>query len=1022
MATYVNNLRLTELATGEGSGTWGTTTNTNLELIGQALGFGTRAIANASTDNITIADGVSDADRAMYLKLTGGGQACTVTILPNTTSKVWWMENATSYTLTFTCGSGANVAVLAGETKCISTDGLGSGGAVYDVLTDVNLAGTTKVDDLVVGDALTVGGTLGVTGVLTTTAATVFNGGFASNADSTLGTDKKVQFRDSAIYINSSADGQLDIVADTEIQIAATTIDINGAINASGEIIAASLDISGDIDVDGTTNLDVVDIDGAVDMASTLAVGGVVTANAGVVVDNFTLDGTTLALSSGNMLIDVAGDLTLDQGGGDLILSDDGTIVGTISINDSNLKIRSRVSDKDIYIQGNDGGVEFNALTLDMSEAGAATFNAGITIPDYVIHSGNTTTKFGFPSANLIDFTTNGTERLTLAGSYTVFNESGADVDFRVESDAYTHALFVDAGANHVNINGSTDFGGALNVNGGLNSKQAVFTSTNNRGLALSTATRSGQNDGVAIVDAQDTESTGGRLELHTMGAERARFERDQIVFNEGSNDQDFRVESDGNANALFVDGGANHIGMGTATLNRSGLGADHIVLTVGADTEMGMLELQGTRTSDADLGRISFLNAGTRRAEIVAARIDADNSTKLYFQTSNAGSLGTRLTIGKDGAATFNSSVLGSIINAGVSSSVGIGTATADANVAELGSGYLNLGRDDTADAAQIAFSKNGVLHSSIVTDNNDLRIKGNTSNLGIRFDGSDNGSNITALRLDISAAGAATFNSSVVVNESGADANFRVESDTNANALIVDAGLSHVGINRTANSVVALSINSTATDSSTYALEACNSSNATKFHVRSDGHSVFYKTGNAFGFVHNTDGGITTTPDAGGHAVFNEASADVDFRVESDNDANAFFVQGSNGFVGIGTGSPVSITGAAGPILDMQGPNPEIVFHDNDGTANAMSMYYLNDTLRWWGDGAQNMSLDNSGNLTVAGALSKGSGSFKIDHPLPAKTETHNLVHSFIEGPQADNIYRGKVTLVDGSANGKY
>jgi hypothetical protein len=77
---------------------------------------------------------------------------------------------------------------------------------------------------------LDVSGTALVTGVLTTTAATVFNGGFASNADSTLGTDKKVQFRDAAIYINSSVDGQLDIVADTEIQIAATTVDINGAI------------------------------------------------------------------------------------------------------------------------------------------------------------------------------------------------------------------------------------------------------------------------------------------------------------------------------------------------------------------------------------------------------------------------------------------------------------------------------------------------------------------------------------------------------------------------------------------------------------------------------------------------------------------------------------------------------------------------------------------------------------------------------------------------------------------------
>jgi hypothetical protein len=48
----------------------------------------------------------------------------------------------------------------------------------------------------------------------------------------------------------------------------------------------------------------------------------------------------------------------------------------------------------------------------------------------------------------------------------------------------------------------------------------------------------------------------------------------------------------------------------------------------------------------------------------------------------------------------------------------------------------------------------------------------------------------------------------------------------------------------------------------------------------------------------------------------------------------------------------------------------------------------------------------------------LSKGSGSFKIDHPLEAKKDTHHLVHSFIEGPQADLIYRGVVDLVDGTA----
>jgi len=57
--------------------------------------------------------------------------------------------------------------------------------------------------------------------------------------------------------------------------------------------------------------------------------------------------------------------------------------------------------------------------------------------------------------------------------------------------------------------------------------------------------------------------------------------------------------------------------------------------------------------------------------------------------------------------------------------------------------------------------------------------------------------------------------------------------------------------------------------------------------------------------------------------------------------------------------------------------------------------------------------------GDLAVTGALSKGSGSFRIPHPLPSKKDTHDLVHSFVEGPQADNIYRGKVDLVNGSAS---
>ncbi len=54
----------------------------------------------------------------------------------------------------------------------------------------------------------------------------------------------------------------------------------------------------------------------------------------------------------------------------------------------------------------------------------------------------------------------------------------------------------------------------------------------------------------------------------------------------------------------------------------------------------------------------------------------------------------------------------------------------------------------------------------------------------------------------------------------------------------------------------------------------------------------------------------------------------------------------------------------------------------------------------------------------LDVDGAVTKNSGSFRIDHPIPAMEDTHSLVHSFIEGPRADLIYRGVVDLVGGSA----
>jgi len=147
MATYVNNLRLKEIATGDESGTWGTSTNTNLELIGEALGFGTEAITtNADTHTTTIADGSSDAGRALYIKYTGTlDSACTITIGPNTMKRVHIIENATSgsQNIIISQGSGANVTIAPSTTKAVYLDGAGSGAAVVDAYNTLSLASPT---------------------------------------------------------------------------------------------------------------------------------------------------------------------------------------------------------------------------------------------------------------------------------------------------------------------------------------------------------------------------------------------------------------------------------------------------------------------------------------------------------------------------------------------------------------------------------------------------------------------------------------------------------------------------------------------------------------------------------------------------------------------------------------------------------------------------------------------------------------------------------------------------------------
>jgi hypothetical protein len=279
-STYENDLRLEEMATGENSGSWGTKTNNNLELVADAFSYGTEIIANADTA-ITIADGVADAARSLALKITSSEDLTTtrvITLGPSTVSKVWIIENSTSggQTLTISAGSGSNITLANGKTKIIATDGIGAGSNVVELTQDIAIADLFVDDDLTVGDDI----------------------------------------------IMDSDGGILKIGADADLQV-----------THSG--------------------------------------------SAG-----------TITNATGDLTLDVAGDIILDADDGDIQFKNGGTLFGSINSDASSpqaMRIQAHATDGDIIFKGSDGGSTITALTLDMSQAGEADFNSAIKVSNQIV-------------------------------------------------------------------------------------------------------------------------------------------------------------------------------------------------------------------------------------------------------------------------------------------------------------------------------------------------------------------------------------------------------------------------------------------------------------------------------------------------------------------------------------------------------------------------------------------------------------------------------------------------------------
>jgi hypothetical protein len=192
-----------------------------------------------------------------------------------------------------------------------------------------------------------------------------------------LNSTSKLQFNDASQFIQGASATVLDIAATDEIELTATLIEVVGNATVSG----------------------------------TLGVTGVTTSNAGVVVDNITIDGTEIDLSSGDLLVDVAGDITLDAGGGNVKVAVGGTDILDIANSSSDVIIKPTVDAKDIIFQQADG-----TSILEINDGAYAKFTAAAVAPEATLTDASTVT---------INALTQSVSKVTLGGNRTIGLASG---------------------------------------------------------------------------------------------------------------------------------------------------------------------------------------------------------------------------------------------------------------------------------------------------------------------------------------------------------------------------------------------------------------------------------------------------------------------------------------------------------------------------------------------------------------------------------------------------------------------
>ena len=148
-STYASNTGLELIRNGEQSGTWGTTTNTNLNIVDRLTNGVLEITLSSTSKTLTTGDGSLSEGQYNVIVISGSpGGAATLTIAPNTNEHVYFIYNKTNQQITVTQGSGGNVVIPAVATNAgvnaVFCDGAGSGAKVTS-LTDNIASSAIKI-------------------------------------------------------------------------------------------------------------------------------------------------------------------------------------------------------------------------------------------------------------------------------------------------------------------------------------------------------------------------------------------------------------------------------------------------------------------------------------------------------------------------------------------------------------------------------------------------------------------------------------------------------------------------------------------------------------------------------------------------------------------------------------------------------------------------------------------------------------------------------------------------------------